>query len=256
IRARRAPHRARSHASERGTAPRSRPPPTPRALGRAAGVPRDRSAADVRLSRGERVPEPRRARQRRRPRSRSRASDAAAATGARRAPATRAATRGARTTGARARAQEPLRLLCVHGIAGHPQGGPWEEDWRVSIRTGLAQAGSTVEPVVEFVYLDPIFDRYPVDFWDTLEALAKLAGSAVAAPFREARGVTDVVRLTAGMIVEWVANEDFRRETRDLLAQRMREVRRRTPCSATAWDRSSATTRSPIPERAASRATS
>ena len=112
------------------------------------------------------------------------------------------------------------RILNVHGIGGHPKGAQWEVDWRKAVDHGMNAAGVVNTKgayTQEFVYLDDIFLDYPISFWDTTEALAKLIGSAITAPFREARGVGSGLRMSAGMVVQWVENDEIRKRTRERL---------------------------------------
>lgn len=117
-----------------------------------------------------------------------------------------------------------LKILCVHGISGHPTGGAWEGVWKAAIEAPLASLDPEVIPVIEFVYLDAIFDKYPLTPAGVLEALWKLGKSGLMAPLRQPRNLVDDVRWTAGMVVQWVENERLRRETRALLARRIGEL--------------------------------
>ena len=110
-----------------------------------------------------------------------------------------------------------LRILCVHGVGNHPIGGLWEDEWKDAIVESLRMLGADVAPVVEFVYLDDIFAKHPIDAVDVLEAIAKLAKSGVTSLFRQPKGIGDQVRSTAGMVVQWVENETLRNETRERL---------------------------------------
>jgi hypothetical protein len=117
-----------------------------------------------------------------------------------------------------------LRILGVHGVGGHPAGGPWEREWRDGIAKGLNLAPGAAPPTIEFVHYDDICARYPINAWDVAKAVAKLIGSAVLAPLRQTRGVGSRARMTAGMVVQWVENESFRSETRVRLAERIADT--------------------------------
>jgi hypothetical protein len=121
---------------------------------------------------------------------------------------------------------EKLRVLCVHGVGRHPVGGPWEDAWRAAIEQGLAGVGVTRPLALGFVHYDDLFEKYPLSFLGTLEAVAKLVGSGIAAPFR-ARGLArgslgSGVKWSAGMVVKWVEDARFRRDTRARLVERLR----------------------------------
>jgi hypothetical protein len=118
-----------------------------------------------------------------------------------------------------------LRILGVHGVGGHPAGGAWEQEWRDAIRVGLGVSAGENGPDVEFVHYDDICARYPVSAWDVVKALAKLLGSAAGAAARQTRGFGSRARRTAGTVVLWVENGDFRRECRARLAERIDATR-------------------------------
>lgn len=119
-----------------------------------------------------------------------------------------------------------LRVLCVHGMGSHPMGGSWEGRWKASIEQALRRIDGEVVPRVEFVHLDDLFAAHDIGYFDVLEAIAKLAGSAAASLLRTPRSVGDQLRWTAGMVVQWVADEALRCQTREALA---REVNRFEP---------------------------
>ena len=118
---------------------------------------------------------------------------------------------------------EVIRILCVHGVGGHPVGGKWESDWADAIHAGLDTGPREPQPLISYVHYDDISDRYPISAMDVLEAMGKLAISGITAPFRRTRGLGDNVRLTAVMVVQWVENDAFRRETRERLVEAITE---------------------------------
>lgn len=117
------------------------------------------------------------------------------------------------------------KILCVHGVGHHPIGGSWEQDWREAIRAGTAGLGFEAEPIIDFVHYDDIFEDYDISFWDSLEAFGKLTASAVTSPFRRARGGNGSLRWTAGMVVQWVENEELRKRTRERITRRIEEFK-------------------------------
>jgi hypothetical protein len=90
-----------------------------------------------------------------------------------------------------------------------------------------------LELEIGFVHYDDLFEKYEITFFGTLEALTKLAGSAVAAPFRKrglARGkLGSGVKWSAGMVVKWVEDARFRRDTRARLIERLRHFSKTDP---------------------------
>ncbi len=119
-----------------------------------------------------------------------------------------------------------LRVLCIHGVGKHPAGGAWEGEWRTTVQKALRDVGSQREPELRFVHYDDLFEKYALTFFGTLEAVAKLVGSGIAAPFR-GRGLArgsfgSGVKWSAGMVVKWVEDARFRRETRARVLERLR----------------------------------
>ena len=74
-----------------------------------------------------------------------------------------------------------LRILCVHGVGNHPEGGQWERDWGSAIESALCKADPELTAVIEFVHYDDLFKGHRITFWGAVEAAGKLAASGVAA---------------------------------------------------------------------------
>src|SRR5262245_14504198 len=111
-----------------------------------------------------------------------------------------------------------LRVLAVHGVGQHPPGGSWEADWVGAMTEAARQANPAAQLDVRFCYYDDLFEKRKIGPIDMLQALAKLTASAITAPFRKPRGLGGNLRWTAGMVVKWVEDSAFRRETRQRLA--------------------------------------
>lgn len=124
-----------------------------------------------------------------------------------------------------------LRILCVHGAGRHPTGGPWEGEWLASIRDSLKELDGKVNPIIEFAYLDTVFDKHPMDLRDVLEAIAKLAKVGTASLFRQPKGIGDQIRWTAGMVLKWVENESLRAEARQVVEKKIKEFKPDIVCA-------------------------
>lgn len=112
------------------------------------------------------------------------------------------------------------KILCVHGIGGHGKNDAWKDDWSRAIAEGYTKAGGNANDLdIQFTFLDELFLKHEITFWGTAEALFKLIGSAVTSPFRSAKGLGSSIRMTAGMVVQWVENEQLRAETRERVVQ-------------------------------------
>lgn len=130
----------------------------------------------------------------------------------------------------RAKAQQvasslDLKILCVHGAGRHPTGGPWEGQWFAAIFESLRELDGNVNPIIEFVYLDSVFDKYPLTPRDVLDAIATLVKGGIASMFRRPKGIGDQVRWTAGMVLKWVENETLRSEARREVEKRIKEFK-------------------------------
>ncbi|VWX58319.1 Caspase family protein [Burkholderiales bacterium 8X] len=116
-----------------------------------------------------------------------------------------------------------LRILCVHGVGRHPTGGPWEGEWQKSIAEPLQSLDAEVQPEIEFVYMDDIFDQFKISALDVLEAIGKLGWSGATSIFRRPKALGDDIRWSAGMVVQWVENDKLRRLTRDRVTARIKQ---------------------------------
>jgi hypothetical protein len=110
-----------------------------------------------------------------------------------------------------------LKVLCLHGVGHHPPGGPWETAWQVATQNALDQVDPGSNPDIRFMHYDDLFANYTISFADSLEAVGKLASSAVTSPFRGAPGLSGTLRWTAGMVVQWVENRELREDLRGRL---------------------------------------
>lgn len=110
-----------------------------------------------------------------------------------------------------------LRILCVHGV-GHQEADPtFEGSWRDAITRGLTEWSHEQPFQIEFVAYDDLFAADPPSAFDVAKAVVKLSGSGlihgVGDLFRRRRGFGDVsesVRWTAGMVVQWAENNALR----------------------------------------------
>lgn len=117
---------------------------------------------------------------------------------------------------------EKLRVLALHGVGSNFGDLGWQEDWTQTIESSVQQVVRKQSVDVEFCMYDDLFDREKLTVWGTLEAVAKLTGSLFGLREHRSRSlfsnVSDRVRWTAGMVVQWVENENLREKSRDRLA--------------------------------------
>jgi metacaspase-1 len=112
-----------------------------------------------------------------------------------------------------------LRIMGVHGLGDH-RNSTWQADWERAIRDVFPGRGS-FDLEFSFVTYDPLFERVDLSAWQAAKAIWKLARSAVTSAFQRDKGVvgqiSDRMRWTAGYVVAWVEDEDFKAKTRKLL---------------------------------------
>ncbi len=115
-----------------------------------------------------------------------------------------------------------LRVLCMHGVGDHHSDLSWQAAWRDAITAGLPN-GVDVDLDFEFAQYDDLFETHDVTFAGTLEAVAKMAGNAASDLFRRRRGLFGgmhhTIRWTAGMVVQWVENDELREQSRQRIAK-------------------------------------
>jgi hypothetical protein len=117
-----------------------------------------------------------------------------------------------------------LKILGVHGLGDH-RTSTWKEDWTAALKQAVPgqQAAGTdaVQVQCDFVTYDEIFANVDLTFWDTAQAVWKLARSGLSTALGKRRGVlsdvSDRIKWTAGYVVAWVENEKFKRESRKLV---------------------------------------
>ncbi|WP_136659024.1 caspase family protein [Nitratireductor sp. XY-223] len=128
-----------------------------------------------------------------------------------------------------------VKVTCIHGVGHHPNGGAWQDNWEAALDRSLARLGKPVELEVAYFLYDHIFEAFNITPQSTLAALTKLAASGLvhgigdllsprerALPrpgARAARGLSDSVRWTAGMVVQWADNMALREQLRSALEE-------------------------------------
>ena len=116
---------------------------------------------------------------------------------------------------------QPLKIMCVHGLGDH-RNTPWKEDWQNAVAKVFARYGD-VKLEFSFLTYDPIFANVKLSAWETMQAVWKLSRSALSVSITGRRGtvgdVPDKVKWTAGYVVAWVEDEDFKRQTRKLVLE-------------------------------------
>jgi hypothetical protein len=108
-----------------------------------------------------------------------------------------------------------MKFLCVHGLGDH-RASDWEARWSHAINAALPSAAGPAEIV--FLTYDDIFEEADISALDVTIALAKLSWSGITSHFTRRRGiaadVTHLIRWTAGYVVAWAEDEEFKRASR------------------------------------------
>jgi hypothetical protein len=115
-----------------------------------------------------------------------------------------------------------VKILGVHGLGDH-RASTWKEDWQAALLAVFPgqQAMAGQEHIqLEFTFLtyDDIFEDVDLSVWETMQAVWKLARSGATTALGRRRGVlgdvSDRIRWTAGYVVAWVEDEQFKKQTR------------------------------------------
>jgi len=117
--------------------------------------------------------------------------------------------------------ENTMRILCVHGV-GHQEKDPaFESTWRDAITHGLSEWSLARQVEIEFVAYDDLFAADPPNAFEVAKAVVKLGASglihSIGDLFRRQRGfgeVSESVRWTAGMVVQWAENDRLRAAAR------------------------------------------
>ena len=124
-----------------------------------------------------------------------------------------------------------FKILALHGIGRHKPGGAWQQVWRDALEFSLRRVSDEDTVDIEFFNYDDRFGDRSLSLLGSLDALTTLLSSGLLhgagdlfgakarrAP-RAARGLTDRLRWTAGMVVHWAENDALRAELRAALAE-------------------------------------
>lgn len=119
-----------------------------------------------------------------------------------------------------------MKILAVHGLGGWEQETSWQAAWKEAFEVALKRSGDAA-PEVEFVDYDDIFADADFTVPQTLSALRKLLSSALGLGSK--RELVDQAksywRWYAGMVVQWVDDEELRQQTRERLADKIRQFK-------------------------------
>lgn len=118
-----------------------------------------------------------------------------------------------------------LKILGVHGLGDH-RTSDWKEKWSKALTESFpAVEGLSLD--CRYVTYDDIFEKTKLTAWECAKAFWKLTASGVSSIGRRERGVltdiSDRIQWTAGYVVAWVEDEDFKRKSRKRILDAVRE---------------------------------
>lgn len=122
-----------------------------------------------------------------------------------------------------------LAVLCVHGV-GHQELDPnFRSAWQQAIVSAIRAWDSTLQPAVDFVDYDDLFDHAPLNIVTYGLAMAKLLASTVVhgigdlvEPTRAFGDVPEKIKWSAGMIAQWSTEDALRAATRNAILAPMK----------------------------------
>lgn len=124
-----------------------------------------------------------------------------------------------------------MQILAIHGVGHGDAKTDWQPRWRNAVHGGLGAWRPGLEPAIEFLGYDDLFESAPLGVAEVIEALFRLSASGLfhglSDRLRSRGGLTSVldsVRWTAGMVAQWVALEELRALLRDRLAFAIQQV--------------------------------
>jgi hypothetical protein len=116
-----------------------------------------------------------------------------------------------------------LRILGVHGFGDH-RTSDWKEQWTKALKASFP---SDLVLDCRYVTYDDIFEKTKLTAWECAKAFWKLTASGIASVRRRERGVlsdvADRIQWTAGYVVAWVEDEEFKRESRKRILDAVRK---------------------------------
>ena len=108
-----------------------------------------------------------------------------------------------------------IKVLGVHGLGDHRK-STWQTEWRQALES-VFPGQPDVRLDCVFATDDDIFEKVDLSVWETMQAVWKLARSGVASTFGRPRGVLgdvpETLRWTAGYVVAWVEDDEFKRKS-------------------------------------------
>jgi len=121
--------------------------------------------------------------------------------------------------------KKKLKILGVHGLGDH-RNSTWKQDWQAAVVKAFP-GQDNIDLEFEFLSYDYIFEKVDISAWESMQAVWKLTQSGVSSTLGGRRGflgdVSDQVKWTAGYVVAWLEDEEFKKKTRALVLETLVE---------------------------------
>ncbi len=129
-------------------------------------------------------------------------------------------------------------ILCVHGVSHGDADANLRPSWTEAITTGLQAWDSDLAVTCDFLSYDDLFDQAPLNPVTYGSAFARLLASGVSHGigdlFSRERGLFDLpdkIRWTAGMVAQWVTDQQLRAQARRLILAKLKAGRYDVVCA-------------------------
>lgn len=123
---------------------------------------------------------------------------------------------------------KPLTILCVHGVSHSEVDPQFQSSWTRAITAAVHACDPELQPTIDFLEYDELFDRAELKLETYAVALGKLLASGIIHGIGDLlsrpRGITDlpdVIKWTAGMVAQWSTDDALRKQLRDVVLAKM-----------------------------------
>ncbi|MCP1740430.1 pimeloyl-ACP methyl ester carboxylesterase [Bradyrhizobium japonicum] len=122
-----------------------------------------------------------------------------------------------------------LSLLCVHGVGHAEIDAEFRKSWSEAIIRAVQSVDQSLNPAIDFLSYDDLFDKSPPNLVTYGIALAKLLASATVhgigdllAGTRSLEDVPTLIRWTAGMVAQWSVDEQLQAALRGAVLDKLK----------------------------------
>jgi pimeloyl-ACP methyl ester carboxylesterase len=134
--------------------------------------------------------------------------------------------------------REPLRVMAVHGVGDHHSNLDWMLDWREALAQGIGRWDPDQEVEYDFVAYDDVFEADQPDSQSLVAWLWTILGADCQRWLRRnarhgnhLERVSESLRWTAGMVVQWMSDAQLRQKARARILDRIRKFQPDVLCA-------------------------